>query len=80
MHVLFVTLTIHTYLFQAIYYMTEGNDEKVGEIPRIRTRDIFLKMDTNHDGVLSKQEFIDGCLNDQILYQLLACSSDDQES
>ncbi len=60
--------------------MTEGGEEKVGEAPRIRTRDIFLKMDTNHDGVLSKQEFIDGCLNDQTLYRILACSNDDQES
>ena len=59
--------------------MTEGDEHKVGDAPVIRTKDIFVKMDTNHDGVLSKEEFIRGCLNDQTLYRLLACSSDDQD-
>jgi hypothetical protein len=29
---------------------------------------------------LSKEEFMQGCLNDETLYRLLACSHDDQES
>ena len=37
-------------------------------------------MDTNHDGVLSKDEFIRGCLNDEKLYKLLACSSTGADS
>ena len=60
--------------------MTETDVDKVGDAPRIRTRDIFIKMDANRDGVLSKEEFIEGCLNDETLYRLLACSSDEQES
>jgi neurocalcin delta len=60
--------------------MTEGEPDKVGEAPTIRTQDIFCKMDSNKDGVLSKEEFMQGCLNDETLYRLLACSHDDQES
>ncbi|KAK2141015.1 hypothetical protein LSH36_1183g00008 [Paralvinella palmiformis] len=67
-------------IIRAIYYMTETDVDKVGDAPRIRTRDIFIKMDANRDGVLSKEEFIEGCLNDETLYRLLACSSDEQES
>ena len=71
-----------TYLFflsffkQAIYLMTEGDMSKIGDAPELRTRDIFVKMDTNSDGVLSKEEFIKGCLGDETLYKLLACSED----
>jgi hypothetical protein len=32
-------------------------------------------MDKNSDGVLSREEFINGCLNDEQLYQLLTQSS-----
>jgi hypothetical protein len=36
---------------------------------------IFRMMDKNSDGILSREEFIDGCLNDEQLYQLLTQSS-----
>ena len=49
----------------------------MAENPTERTRDIFTKMDVNSDGVLSKEEFIKGCLNDETLYRLLACSSEE---
>jgi len=71
-------LRITTYTFwclQAIYLMTEQDMEKVGDAPFRRTQDIFTKMDINNDGVLSKDEFIKGCMNDETLYRLLACSS-----
>ena len=58
--------------------MTENDPSKIGDAPELRTRDIFEKMDTNSDGVLSKEEFIKGCLNDETLYQLLACSEDNE--
>lgn len=32
---------------------------------------IFRKMDVNNDGFLSEEEFVQGCLNDKKLYQLL---------
>ena len=40
-------------------------------------------MDKNADGILSQEEFIDGCLSDEQLYQLLTQSNrfgDNQES
>ncbi len=32
-------------------------------------------MDKNSDGILSREEFIDGCLNDEQLYLLLTQSN-----
>jgi Ca2+-binding EF-hand superfamily protein len=34
--------------------------------------EIFLKIDTNGDGKLSKEEFITGCLRDDYLLRLFA--------
>ena len=60
--------------------MTESENGRFKEdAPLARTKDIFSKMDVNNDGVLSKDEFIKGCLNDETLYKLLACSVDDHE-
>ncbi len=40
-----------------------------------RAMNIFTMMDKNSDGILSREEFIDGCLNDEQLYLLLTQSS-----
>lgn len=40
-----------------------------------RAMNIFTMMDKNSDGILSREEFVDGCLNDEQLYQLLTQSS-----
>ncbi len=50
-------------------------DPTSAESPELRTQDIFQKMDINCDGVLSKEEFIQGCMNDETLFKLLSCSS-----
>ncbi len=68
-------LTIHCcFPLQAIYLMTDTDPTNSSDCPETRTSDIFHKMDLNSDGVLSKEEFIKGCLNDETLYKLLACS------
>jgi len=58
---------------QAIYNMVGPqlayNDPT--DTPERRTKEIFGKMDENKDGVLSKDEFIRGCMSDQFLYQML---------
>ena len=46
-----------------------------GDTPERRTKEIFIKMDENKDGVLSKEEFIKGCMSDQFLYQMLTADS-----
>jgi neurocalcin delta len=63
----------HYYILQAIYNMVGpclavDNEE---DTPMKRTQDIFAKMDENKDGVLSKPEFIKGCMSDEFLYQML---------
>ena len=66
---------LSTFVSQAIYLMTDYKPTEESEMPEVRTREIFNRMDTNGDGVLSKDEFIRGCLGDQRLFKLLACSS-----
>ena len=61
---------------QAIYLITEPNADCLGDAPHVRTREIFYKMDLNGDGVLSKEEFVRGCLEDIVLYQMLAARLD----
>ena len=62
---------------QAIYLMTDQEPDTSAGGPSDRTREIFKKMDINGDGVLTKEEFIKGCMNDETLYRLLACNSAD---
>lgn len=45
------------------------------DIPARRTQEIFDKMDENHDGVLSKEEFVKGCMADEFLYQMLTADT-----
>jgi neurocalcin delta len=68
-----------TDIIKAIYLMTDYDPAEVTEAPAIRTQDIFERMDTNQDGVLSKDEFIRGCLSDERLYKLLACSGSETD-
>ncbi|KAL8583589.1 hypothetical protein ACOMHN_028359 [Nucella lapillus] len=59
-------------MFQAIYNMLGNALTAVSvDTPKERTLKIFSQMDTNNDGVLSKEEFTQGCINDQCLYQML---------
>ena len=63
---------------QAIYKMKRkgkgGEDPTNLDLmePSERTAAIFDKMDTNHDGKLSKEEFIDGCMADEGLFKVLS--------
>ena len=59
--------------------MTDENNQIIEDAPLQRTHDIFNKMDLNQDGVISKEEFVKGCLKDETLYKLLACSGEEHE-
>lgn len=49
-----------------------ANDNSlVVENPVVRTDQIFQKMDLDRNGVISEAEFINGCLQDKFLYQML---------
>ena len=63
-------------MFQAIYSMlgnalTSQDTDSAEE----RTHKIFAKMDVNNDGVLTRAEFVDGCMKDQFLYQMLTADA-----
>ena len=47
--------------------------------PEKRTEEIFCKMDLNSDGVLSKEEFVQGCMNDPLLCQMLTAEKPNDE-
>ena len=64
-------------LAKAIYELI-GDEIEKGERQieaEERAMNIFTMMDKNSDGILSREEFVDGCLNDEQLYQLLTQSS-----
>jgi hypothetical protein len=56
---------------------SDTNDETitttavVQESAITRTDQIFLKMDADQNGVITEPEFIQGCLQDKFLYQML---------
>lgn len=58
-----------------------GNDLKEAptETADQRTDKIFIQMDKNKDGVLTKQEFIDGCLADDVLCSMLTANSSNMQ-
>ncbi|BHF78392.1 neuronal calcium sensor [Sparganum proliferum] len=58
-------------IIKAIYSMLGADESTVDLTPEARTEEIFEKMDFNHDGVLTRKEFMDGCIADQQLYSML---------
>ena len=72
-------LTDCIFFVQAIYKMKHSTkpEEAHGSSldllePQERTAAIFLKMDTDSDGRLTKDEFISGCLADEGLFKVLS--------
>jgi hypothetical protein len=63
-------------LFKAIYELL-GDTEAAASDTDIDKQvfEIFRKFDTNHDNSLSREEFIDGCTQDESLRKLLAPST-----
>lgn len=47
------------------------------ETPKTRTDQIFEKMDVDKNGVITESEFINGCLQDKFLYQMLTADYSD---
>jgi Ca2+-binding EF-hand superfamily protein len=59
-------------IIEAIYDLLGEENRKGENSPHKRVQKIMTKLDKDNDGKLSPEEFIDGCLNDEILRQLLA--------
>lgn len=55
--------------------MVSTGKDSPAETPEQRTERIFVQMDKNKDGVLTKQEFIDGCLADDVLCAMLTANT-----
>ncbi|RNA44289.1 neuronal calcium sensor 2-like [Brachionus plicatilis] len=59
-------------IIEAIYDLLGEENRKGENSPPRRVLKIMAKLDKNNDGSLSPDEFINGCLNDEILRHLLA--------
>lgn len=59
-------------IIEAIYDLLGEENRKGENSPPKRVQKIMNKLDKDNDGKLSPEEFIDGCLNDEILRHLLA--------
>ena len=46
--------------------MLEAVNARPVDEPRVRANDIFSKIDINDDGELNKEEFLEGCQQDQV--------------
>ena len=49
----------------------KANDDELIEDAWVRTEQIFEKMDSDKNGVISEQEFVKGCTEDKFIFQLL---------
>ncbi|CAF1509276.1 unnamed protein product [Rotaria magnacalcarata] len=59
-------------LITAIYDLVDCTDRKGKNHPKERAKDIISQLDRNKDNKLNREEFIAGCENDSIIWQLLA--------
>ena len=59
-------------IIEAIYDLLGEENRKGENSPSKRVAKIMLKLDKDKDGKLSAEEFIDGCLYDEVLRSLLA--------
>ena len=59
-------------IIEAIYDLLGEENRKGENSPSKRVAKIMLKLDKDKDGKLSSEEFIDGCLYDEVLRSLLA--------
>ena len=57
---------------QAIYGMLHKDAAEPLSVADERARKIFLRMDVNKDGLLTEEEFVRGCLEDDELSKMLA--------
>ncbi|CAH8616354.1 unnamed protein product [Schistosoma rodhaini] len=58
-------------IIRAIYSMLGTDNTAVDISPEARAEEIFDKMDENGDGVLTREEFMKGCMEDSQLKAML---------
>ena len=61
-----------TKLLQAIYDILGAGVTKPTDSAEERAKNIFCRMDENGDGLLTEEEFLSGCLQDDELAKMLA--------
>ena len=68
----FIDFTEMTGIVKSIYMLGQDIliDKKIKQ-PAAQAENIFLKMDSNKDGKISKEEFIGFCTKDKVVFKLL---------
>ena len=59
------------HIMQSVYNMLDVVGAKPNDDPSEKAKKIFQEIDVNDDGLLSKEEFLRGCMNDAELMMLL---------
>jgi hypothetical protein len=59
-------------IIEAIYDLLGEEHRKGDNSPSERVKVIMAKLDKDHNGYLSEDEFVHGCLEDPVLRSLLA--------
>ena len=66
-------MTLELNIDRRMYVCILGEENRKGDnSPENRVKKIMEKLDLNDDKNISRDEFVDGCLKDDILRQLLA--------
>jgi Ca2+-binding EF-hand superfamily protein len=61
------------FIYLIIFYFLLGEENRKGDnSPDNRVKKIMEKLDLNDDKNISRDEFVEGCLKDDVLRQLLA--------
>jgi len=61
------------FIYLIIFYLLLGEENRKGDnSPDNRVKKIMEKLDLNDDKNISRDEFVEGCLKDDVLRQLLA--------
>ena len=59
----------------AIYDLLGETNRKGENEPKQRVATIFAKLDKDHSGTVTEDEFVNGCINDEVLMKFLAPSA-----
>lgn len=62
---------VSLFILQALYMLNNEDRKDIEVMCNEAAKELITKMDTDNDGVLSREDFINGCLQDSSLCKVL---------